>query len=115
MEFDELKEKLLMQTIRLDGGEYIVGNNLLTISTDDGDCCGWADGNINLFEEGLITDVKAKENDDNDYKEELEITIFHENKELAKINMEAGSGSGWGYGSISTLYLGGDKLAEVSW
>lgn len=79
------------------------------IVSDSGDCCGYADFTTNMLysEEDcrnpIITNVELK-NEEGDYDGESSvITFYGEHKALATIESEAGSGSGWAYGSYVTL------------
>lgn len=79
----------------------------LDIETHDGDCCGYAfiDANLTikpaeLARTPVITAVEWEEEDGN-YCDSISVCIFGEHKQLAEINGEAGSGSGWAYGACA--------------
>lgn len=80
----------------------------LEIISDGGDCCGYAEFTTNLLyspddaRNPVITNVTLKDKG-NDYNDSSIITFFGEAKPLATIESEAGSGSGWGYGSFVSL------------
>jgi hypothetical protein len=97
---------LLYKTITQKDGHYYVDGMELYIKSDDGDCCGFADGDIEFFKEGLITRVDVDEDESS-----ARIVVYHENTVLADIEMYAGSGSG----ACTTLYLDTTPLVDVSW
>lgn len=73
---------------------------------DPGDCCGYNEIEGKLLIETdskrmpVITKVERVVEDDNDYyRQKCKITFFGEDKKLAEINTESGSGSGWQYGA----------------
>lgn len=80
----------------------------LEITSDDGDCCGFADFTTNLLyspndlRNPVITNVTRKDEEGYDGDSSI-ITFFGESKLLATIESNAGSGSGWSYGAFVTL------------
>lgn len=97
--------------------------HILEILTDYGDCCGFANFTMNLlYAEGdvrnpIITNVEL-EREENGYDTDTSvITFYGEHKELATIESEAGSGSGWAYGAIVTLHCKSLDIDETlaSW
>ena len=81
----------------------------LEIDTDYGGCCGYAEFKTNLLyseddaRNPIITNVELVAKEGNYDGEQTIITFYGENKELANIESEAGSGSGWAYGACVTL------------
>lgn len=82
--------------------------HVLEIVVDEGDCCGFANFDMKLlYAEGdernpIITNIEI-ESDSKDYEETAIMTFYGENKKIASIEAEAGSGSGWAYGACVTL------------
>lgn len=82
---------------------------VINFECDHGDCCGYANINNTLLfdpktrkKNPVITNI-AVENS-GEYSESIAtITLFGENKQIAQINAEAGSGSGWNYGACVTV------------
>jgi len=80
----------------------------LEIEADPGNCCGFADFTTNLlysendFRNPIITNIKSEDEDDG-YKTTSLITFYGEEKALATIESEAGSGSGWAYGATVNI------------
>lgn len=91
-------------TVKIDGKTHE-----LEIEADAGDCCGYADFTATmLYSEGdernpVITNVEIKSDEGRYEGESSVLTFYGENKELATIESEAGSGSGWSYGAVVTL------------
>ena len=83
--------------------------HVLEILSDGGDCCGYANFKANLlYAEGnirnpIITNVELNHTEDGYDSDCSVFTFYGENKELATIESEAGSGSGWSYGAVVTL------------
>lgn len=77
----------------------------LEILSDDGDCCGYSNFDINMkYSENattnpIITNIEVKDNSSGD-SDGMIVTFYGENKELCEIEADAGSGSGWAYGAI---------------
>lgn len=97
-----------------------LNNQLYTLSIIDeqGDCCGFADFQSQMFFEKdsernpIITNISLEE-DDCDYKVSAKLTFFGENKELAQIDAEASSGSGWMYGASVELHCKELNICET--
>lgn len=89
--------------VKLDGKLYN-----LEIYSDDGDCCGYAEFTTHLlyseddYRNPIITNIELVSNSNGDGMTSV-LTFYGENKELAKVESEAGSGSGWGYGSYVNI------------
>lgn len=71
------------------------------IETEHGDCYGYSEVEITLFiseeeikRNPIITSIDTDNDDSNQCEESIKITLFGENKLLAKIIACAGSGSG---------------------
>lgn len=83
--------------------------HVLEIDTDYGSCCGYAEFETNLlYSEGdvrnpVITNVELVTKEGVYECDQTIITFYGESKELANIESEAGSGSGWTYGACVTL------------
>lgn len=90
-------------TVLKDGVEYT-----FKFKIHHGDCCGYSEGFAALLYEKdskrnpVITKIEELNDADRDC-ETLKITLFGEDKALAEINSESGSGSGWCYGATTTL------------
>lgn len=105
--------------------EVKIGDKIheLEISVDNGDCCGYADFKTNLlYSEGdvrnpIITNVELVANESDYDGESTVITFYGEDKKLANIESEAGSGSGWSYGACVTLHCKTLNIEETlaSW
>lgn len=108
--------ELIGKKARIENGELYIDDKLVNYTTHQGDCCGYAEVDINLkdFDEGIITDARVSRNI-NLCNETLSLTIFHEEQTMADIDMEAGSGSGWSYGACAILYLDKEELERVEW
>ena len=80
----------------------------LEIDSDDGDCCGYANFETNLLyspndiRNPVITNVTREDEESYD-GESSTITFYGESKQLATIESDAGSGSGWSYGASVSL------------
>ncbi len=98
---DVHEDKIL---IKLNNHLYV-----LSIIEDQGDCCGFAEFQSRMFFEKdnernpIITNITLQEEDSYDGAS-AKLTFFGENKELAQVEAEAGSGSGWAYGASVELY-----------
>lgn len=90
-------------TVELLGKKYT-----LELDSDDGDCCGYADFTTTMLyskndiNNPIITDIKFLNNDYPSFNTSI-ITFYGSNKELAHIESEAGSGSGWSYGACVSI------------
>lgn len=91
--------------------------------TDQGDCCGYADVVGRLLIETtpermpVITKVTV-ESESGDYEGEVcTVTFFGEDKKLAEIHANAGSGSGYEYGACASVKCveTGDEEVLASW
>lgn len=83
----------------------------LELIVDKGECCGFANFTMNLlYKEGdirnpIITNIETTQKKGAfGCSEILVVTFYGEHKELAKIESEAGSGSGWHYGAAVSLH-----------
>lgn len=80
----------------------------LEIETDDGDCCGYAEFETNLFysernnRNPIITKIEKMDCSEG-CKESTIVTFYGESKKIFDIKSEAGSGSGWYYGAYVKL------------
>ena len=89
--------------VKLDGKIFT-----LEIVSDNGDCCGYANFTTNLlysendYKNPIITKVSL-EDTGGKYSDTSIVTFYGESKPLATIESEAGSGSGWGYGSFVSI------------
>ncbi|WP_102273205.1 hypothetical protein [Cytobacillus massiliigabonensis] len=94
----------------------------LEITSDDGDCCGFADFTTKLLylpndlRNPVITNVTREDSESYDDDSSV-ITFFGESKPLATIESNAGSGSGWGYGAFVSLRCNALDIDETlaSW
>lgn len=103
--------------VEKDGKRYT-----LEFDTDGGDCCGYAEISTELLIDGKCNPVITNVQYNGDVNEEDEcdsvrITFFGANRALASIYSEAGSGSGWAYGSCATVTCKALGLDEIltSW
>lgn len=101
----------------------------ISITEDQGDCCGWSGDAVT----DLLKDLEGKD-------AAVLVAVMkieyeeHENPELCDrvvVNfvfdlgdkkglilgheLSAGSGSGWGYGAYCTLHFNGEEIASASW
>lgn len=89
---------------------------------DDGDCCGYAEIEGRMLykprskKNPIITNVIIKDTSDGEYSA-IKINFFGEDKLLATIESEAGSGSGWCYGASAWITCRETKETEalVGW
>jgi len=98
-------EKMVLQK-----GEQVV---TIDLEIDDGDCCGYAHISTDMYVEPnssrnpIITNIEHYENSDDEAysngENRLTITFYGEQEQLAHIEAEAGSGSGWRYGACATV------------
>lgn len=94
----------------------------LEIISDNGDCCGYADFTTELLyspndlRNPVITNIEIEERGDS-YQDSSIITFFGESKPLAAIESNAGSGSGWEYGSFVSIHCKALDIDETlaSW
>lgn len=108
-------DTLLGQKVSYQNGVLMIDGHTITIEGDDGDCCGWADGDWDYFTDGIITRVDESCAYENDSAEKLTITVFHEDTRLAAINLSAGSTSGWAYGATSSFVIDGTVVESVEY
>lgn len=120
-----MKTEKIMQ--HLIGKTYseVVAN--LSISQDDGDCCGYADveitdylKDINNADSAVLFDVvKIDYNDDGSEGERVVANfIFDLGSEKGLIlgyDLSAGSSSGWSYGASCTLIYNDEEVVSASW
>lgn len=80
--------------------------------TDGGDCCGYADIDANflisdeeLARNPIIVDIEESTNMKGRFSfgDDIVIKFFGEQKQIAQIECEAGSGSGWHYGAWASV------------
>ncbi|MCP1159303.1 hypothetical protein [Bacillus infantis] len=94
----------------------------LEITSEGGDCCGYADFTTNLLyspndlRNPIITNV-IRVDEDNGWQDSSVITFYGESKPLATIESNAGSGSGWNYGAFVSLHCKALDIDETlaSW
>ena len=121
-----MKTTQIMQ--HLIGKTYKEIVELLRTEEDGGDCCGWSecsieDSLVNLEDKDEAVLVNVVEIDylaeDYDYSDRNVINfIFDLGDQKGLIlgyDLQAGSGSGWGYGAYVTLYYDKEKVASASW
>jgi len=120
-----MKTEKIMQ--HLIGKTYseVVAN--LSISQDDGDCCGYADVEVTDYlkdidnaDNAILFDVvKIDYNDDGSEGERVVANfIFDLGSEKGLIlgyDLSAGSGSGWSYGASCTLSYNDEEVISASW
>lgn len=100
------------QILKINGNKIKVKKeekiHTLEISSDDGDCCGFANFTAELLygedseRNPIITNVEYIQNEYYDGDSSV-ITFYGEAQALATIDSSAGSGSGYGYGAFVTL------------
>lgn len=123
-------EKLIgAQITRIDENSIEVNLNgslhRLELNSDYGDCCGYAEFKTQmLYSENdlrnpVITNVELKNSEEDDYgsSEITILTFYGESKELATVESEAGSGSGWNYGATVSIRCDALEINEdlASW
>ena len=108
-------DTLLGQKVSYQNGVLMIDGHPVAIEGDNGDCCGWADGDYDYFTDGIITRIDESCVYEEDIAEKLTITVFHEDARLAAINLSAGSMSGWAYGATSSFILGGNVVESIEY
>ena len=100
----DLRKALVGKRIEHVGQDYLrlEDGTVLSMATDDGDCCGYASAEIVNrgidFDDNIITNVVPDHMDDYYGGEDsFQITVFTHDKSF-DIEGETGSGSGWDYG-----------------
>lgn len=94
----------------------------LYFKEDNGDCCGYAfittelmykDGDVN---NPVITNIEYNDEEGHD-GDSLIITFYGQSKQIAKIESECGSGSGWSYGATASVVCKELDIYEIltSW
>jgi len=99
----------------------------LSISQDDGDCCGWASieivdsvKDLDNCDNAVLLDVVKIDYNENSFEYERTVAnfIFDLGQEKGLIlgyELSAGSGSGWSYGAFCTLSYGDEEVVSASW
>lgn len=90
---------------------------------DDGGCCGYAEIEGRMLykqrsrKNPIITNVMIEEIGNDYCSNRIRVNFFGEDKRLATIESEAGSGSGWCYGASAWVYCRETKETEtlVEW
>ena len=100
------------QILKIDGNKIEAKKDekvyTLEISSDYGDCCGYANFTAELLylenseRNPIITNVEYTQNEYYDGDSSV-ITFYGESQPLAMIDSNASSGSGYGYGAFVTL------------
>lgn len=106
-------------TVRTQQGE----NRTFRIIEDYGDCCGYNEWGIKIFDKDeinrnpIITKVEDSGELDDGCGATHHITLFGEYAPLAEINSFSSSGSGWAYGACVTLLCEETNTQEIitSW
>ena len=99
--------------------------SMLSIEDDYGDCCGYADCEVQDFVEALEGSDSAVLKDvirisyESDYSDRVVVNfVFDLGKNKGVIlgyDLTAGSGSGWRYGAYCILKYGDEEVAAASW
>lgn len=79
--------QLMGKTVKFEDGELVIGGCVVTQDDKPGWCCGYARSDVEYFADGVITDVRTTDIDDDGYGSGVVITVFHEDQTLA--SMEA--------------------------
>ena len=101
----------------------------LRTEEDGGDCCGWSscyieDSLVDLKDkaEAVLVDVVEidySDDDDSDCSDRSVINFIFDLGDkkglILGYDLQAGSGSGWGYGAYVTLYFDKEEVASASW
>ena len=109
----KIKDLVGFQLVDLDNERMIVkkGKQEFTLSfnRDYGDCCGYTNvenalcfDRTNTKRNPVIANVEYSNGDSED-QSDVKITFFGENKKIAEVSADAGSGSGWNYGANVTV------------
>lgn len=121
----ELKDLVGYQVVNIDNEQMTVSKDgksyTINFKCDYGDCCGYSDiTNTLLFnpqspkENPVIIRVESSDTEsENGDEASIRITLFGEYKPLAKIEANAGSGSGWCYGATVTAICKSLNLDET--
>lgn len=115
MEIKMLEGLIGAQLVELNGRGFVVrkDGDLVRFSfvEEEGDCCGFSLIETELFiskdelrRNPVITNIQEERLEDEwCSSDNLVITFFGEQKQIAKIDSVSGSGSGWGYGASVSL------------
>lgn len=116
-----LKELIGAQLISMDNSGFTVRLpnkeiRCFDFCSDDGDCCGYAEIAGKMLykprskKNPIITNVIIESMDDNGI---VKVNFFGEDKLIATIESEAGSGSGWAYGASAWVFCRETKETET--
>ena len=119
----EIKDLIGFQLVEINDSEIKLkkGDKTFTLSIveDYGDCCGYNDIETNLFiskeelnRNPVITDITI-EKSETEWCETCKVVFFGEEKNIAKLETNSGSGSGWCYGACAWVKCKELDLDEV--
>ncbi|MCA7959472.1 hypothetical protein [Burkholderia multivorans] len=97
----------------------------LSVTEDEGNCCGWSDHavadclkDLEGKDAAVLVQVVKIEYDEIDSDRVALNFIFDLGDKKGLIlghELSAGSGSGWHYGAHCTLHFNGEEIASASW
>lgn len=119
----EIKDLIGFQLVGINDSEIKLKKDdktfTLSIVEDKGDCCGYNDIETNLFisekelnRNPVITDITIEKSESGWY-ETCKVVFFGEEKHIAELKADSGSGSGWHYGACASVKCKELDLDEV--
>lgn len=122
----EIKDLIGFQLVEINNSEIKLkkGDKTFTLSIIDSceeyqSCCEYNDIEANLFiskeelnRNPVITDITIKKSE-SEWCETCKIVFFGEEKNIAKLETNSGSGSGWHYGACASVKCKELDLNEV--
>ena len=97
----------------------------ISVTEDQGDCCGWSDHavadclkDLEGKDAATLVQVVKIEYDESEFDRVVLNFIFDLGDKKGLIlghDLSAGSGSGWNYGAYCTLRFNGEEIASASW
>lgn len=119
----EIKDLIGFQLVKINNSEIKLKKDdktfTLSIVEDYGDCCGYNDIETNLFiskeelnRNPVITDITI-EKSEYEWCETCKVVFFGEEKNIAKLETNSSSGSGWCYGACVAIECKALELNKV--
>ena len=119
----EIKDLIGFQLVGINNNEIKLkkGDKTFTLSiiTDKGDCCGYNFVDTKLFvskselnRNPIITDITIDRNE-GEWEQTCKVVFFGEEKNIAELEADSGSGSGWCYGACASVKCKELDLNEI--
>lgn len=119
----EIKDLIGFQLVEINNSEIKLKKDdktfTLSIITDNGGCCGYNFVGTNLFiskrelnRNPIITDITIDRNE-GEWEQTCKVVLFGEEKNIAELETNSGSGSGWCYGACAWVKCKELDLDEV--